>query len=126
MRVLTIVTLLTFIVISSCQKADFDFPGLDLAEGEITLNYVETQCADPWHSTNALDTNWTNVDKVNRLLSYFENEGVEVIAVQYEFNEDEIIACLECNCASGGVYYVKIKNDEAAIEKLMDIGFHFQ
>ena len=59
---------MTFIVFGSCQKQDIEFPDFNLAEGETTLTYKETQCADPWNDTQQLELNVTDYDKVNRLL----------------------------------------------------------
>jgi len=118
-KIYFIILLVTILAGCSKEAADGAF---DLGPGEVLMSYQETQCADPWNVYQEIDIASTGTDRVNRLLEFLELHGIEVISVAYEFNDD-VIACLECECLSGGVFYIKISNKGDAISQLLDFGF---
>jgi hypothetical protein len=107
----------------SCSMESDSLGVFDLNEGEVQMHYYETQCADPWYETENTEPVYDVNNKISRMVSYLEQQGIEVLAVSYEFNQDEALACLACECQTGGIYYVKIKYDEAAVEKMTELGF---
>jgi len=82
----------------------------------------ETQCANPWDENQELDLAGDNQSKINKLLTFLNAQGIEVNAVQYDF-DDNVIACLECHCLTGGTYYVKLENNEELVKQMEIMGF---
>ena len=123
MRYIGTLVILFLIGFSSCSKEANDLFAFDLAEGEIQMLYNETQCADPWYDTEVLDSTGSQDQKLSKLLDYLNQIGVNVLAAGYEFNEANALACLECHCQTGGVYLIKVYEDQNVIQTLKQLGF---
>ena len=114
---------ISVIFFASCSKEANDLDASDLLGDQIEMIYDETQCADPWYGEESIDLGLNDQDRINRLISYLQNEGIEVTSVEYEFDEDNVMACLACECLSGGIYKVSIENIEEHISRLEELGF---
>lgn len=110
----------------SCSLANDDSSYFDLGLDELQVKYFETQCADPWYGIETNDVNLGQDARVGQMVSFLEQNGVEVMEVKYEFDEDSALACLACNCQTGGIFYVKINNESDLSEKLLELGFEIQ
>lgn len=114
---------LFILAIYSCSMESDSLGVFDLNQGEIQLHYFETQCADAWYDSEYVEPASDQNNKISAMVSFLEQKGIEVLAVSYEFNEDEALACLACDCQTGGIYHVKIKNDETAVQSMTELGF---
>ena len=116
--------LITFVGMAACSADSIDLYMLDLAEDEIQLRYDETQCADPWYGFyQEVDVLGSREEKINQLLGYMQHNGIDVLAVSYEFDEENVIACLECQCLTGGIYFIKVKDQTEQVQSLIKMGF---
>ncbi|MFT4665862.1 MAG: hypothetical protein ACI8YQ_001103 [Polaribacter sp.] len=73
------------------------------SEEEVSLQYNQTQCADPW-STNGGST---DEEVIASIKTYFETEyqiNLENISISFDNNITEV--CLACVCLSGSVITV--------------------
>lgn len=107
----------------SCSVESDVLGAFNVDDGEMQMYYIETQCADPWYNIEFTQPTFDQNTKISALVSHLEHLGIEVLAVSYEFNQDEALACLACECQTGGVYFVKIKYDETAIKIMTEMGF---
>jgi len=108
--------------LNSCSVEEGSIFG-DLNIGELELRYFETQCADPWYSDHTAGALGSREEKVNDLLAFFGNQGIDILAVGYQLDEEELIACLECHCLTGGIFYIKVADDPDLLEILIGMGF---
>jgi hypothetical protein len=122
MRFLRVILVSAFFCILGCSKESADLFLFDLDEGEVQLQYAETQCADPWF-VNESYASLNKDQKVSRMVSFLEQQGINVLAASYIFNEDGALACLACTCQTGGMYYVKVLNKPEVIEQLRALNF---
>ena len=123
MSYIRFVVVLALIGLVGCSKEANDMFVFDLGVGEVQMHYYETQCADPWYDLNQNDQLPVVDQRVGGMVSFLEQQQIEVLAAGYEFNEEEALACLACICQTGGVFFVKVENRAESIEKLMVIGF---
>lgn len=122
MRTGMMVMMLLYLVLSGCMKDGLEDAAVNVHPGEILLSYQETQCADPWDELEEINTSDNGSDHINQLLQFLAMFDIELISVSYEFNEN-VIACLECECLSGGTFFVKVHENEQLVSKLTEMGF---
>jgi len=115
-------TVFFFVVLTffSCSKSE-EAGYFDLSNGEVEMSYKETQCSDPWYE---LIVSHNERSKETVLKEYFRLKNISYLDLAYDkAKEDEVITCTACTCFTGSVFYVKIKNDNDTIDKLLKIGF---
>jgi len=77
------------------------------SEDGTTLRYHQTQCADPWQSSNS------NSDElvIATLRNFFETEyQIDINAVSLSFDNNIAEACRACDCLSGGIITVTVED----------------
>ena len=122
MRIVTLFILAYCFIMSGCMNGSLEDNGFDSVSGGLVMFYQETQCSDPWDELPEINATVNGTDQVNQLLDYLTLYDIELISVSYEFDEN-IIACLECHCRTGGTFYVNVPQSDDVIKKLTEIGF---
>lgn len=89
-----------------------------IVDGELmtTYTYAQTQCADPWQTSQNDETTGRNVRQ------YLESKYVEVGWVRIERTSDGA-TCLACSCPSGKTIFVGAPKDENTRKALEKLGF---
>ena len=109
-------------LITSCQKeSDYTFFNLEYDESEML--YQETQCADAWYEFLLQKAN-RDKSKEEVLGIFLRNANISFVDLKYqEENSNSIVTCTECQCYTGSLFYIKIKNDDNVKKKLEGLGF---
>jgi len=126
MRYIKYIGFIILIGMMSCSMANDESLYFDLGLDELQVKYFETQCSDPWYGIESNDVNLGQDARVSQMVSFLEQNGIEVMEVKYEFDEDSALACLACDCQTGGIFHVKVNNDKDLVDKLLELGFEIQ
>lgn len=119
---ITIVLLFFVYLASGCQK-DEESPFVDIRSDEKELVYQETQCSDPWYEYYILNKD-KNISKAMILGEFLESREIFYVNLIYKKeSSDNIVSCTACQCFTGAVYYIRIKDKEETVSALQELGF---
>ena len=123
MRIHILVILFSLSLFQACSVDQSDADIFEMAAGEVQLHFQETQCDDPWYGVETYNGLVGQDKKISQMISFLEQHQIEVLAASYSFDKDAAIACLACNCMTGGVFFIKVKNDQETLDYLFELGF---
>jgi len=113
MKYVSIYALLFFsAVLFSCKSED------DQPFNELVFIWDQTKCADPWGNGE----NKTNEETKTAVISYLEDEGVQVQNLDFDKKSSLSIDCEACGCGTGQRILVEVRSED--IEKMEDLGFY--
>lgn len=94
------------------------FQSCDDKENEpgIIVEFVETQCSNPWSALPGSDNYLFEVHQ------YLNNADIEIFSISIENVNGSGIHCNACNCPSGRKIIIRIA--EKDIKKAENIGFY--
>jgi hypothetical protein len=110
-------------MVQACSIDQADAEIFDISEGEIQMFFHETQCNDPWYGVETYNGMFGQDKKLSQMISFLEQNQVEVLAASYSFDQDAAIACAACDCMTGGIFFIKVKNNQETLDYLFELGF---
>jgi hypothetical protein len=97
--------IIVFAIFSSCKKEK------DLC----TFYWIETGCSDPWKQVSGD----TEEERKWAIENYLEDQNVNVVKIEFEFDSTKEEFCEACNCLTGRVIIVAVSRaDKRKMEKL--------
>ncbi|WP_268034683.1 hypothetical protein [Algoriphagus sp. PAP.12] len=99
-------------VLFSCKSED------DQPFNELVFIWDQTKCADPWGNGE----NKTNEETKTAVISYLEDEGVQVQNLDFDDKSNLDVYCEACSCGTGQRILVEVRSED--IEKMEDLGFY--
>ena len=100
----------SFFILQACQDSGTD---------DILMQYVETQCDNPWEALPGPENYLVEVRK------YLEDEGINVISLYTEvYDENPDANCSACNCLTGRNIVVGLAVEHS--KQAEAIGFTFR
>lgn len=113
MNKLSIFTLFVLSVFLFSCKSDDDQPF-----NQLTFIWDQTKCADPWGNGE----NKTNEETETVVISFLEDEGVQVQNLDFDDKSKLDVYCESCACGTGQRILVEVRLED--FEKMEDLGFY--